>query len=38
MARWTYLGIGVLLLLFLVLQIAAFIYLKFNPIKINLHF
>ena len=37
-ARRVYIGIGVLLLAFILIQIAAFIYLAFNPITINLRF
>jgi len=37
-ASWAVVGQGLLLLVFLALQIAAVIYLKFNPIKINLRF
>ncbi len=38
LARRMYIGVGVLLLAFTLIQIAAFIYLAFNPIRINLHF
>ncbi len=37
-ARRLYVGVGALLLLFILLQVAAIIYLMFNPIRINLNF
>lgn len=36
--RWAFVSQGLLLLMFLALQVAAVIYLEFNPIKINLRF
>ena len=37
-ARRAFKGFGLLLLVFILLQVATFIYLAFNPIRINLHF